>query len=206
MPNAKPRASPPPPARAEVAEPLSPTTKVLIAGGAVVAGVAVLSVVQAKGGIGKLLGLPTAATTAAAQQAALAAAQAKLAVPTQAGVTFRSGSVGGFIPIPFDKIISSVFSIFQPSKAEAAQITAPEVSVSTPSPVVPEILRLAEPTEWAAPSPVVPEILRPEEAVLIEPDGTSYIPDDQWVASEEFYQTAEIGKMEIGSEYTEYWW
>ena len=205
MPNAKPRASPAPPARAEVAEPrwpaakepLSPTTKVLIAGGAVVAGVAVLSVIQAKGGIGKIFGAPTTTTTAAqrAALAAQAAAKAGLAVPTQAGITFRSGSLGGFIPIPFDKIISSVFSIFQPSKSEAAQITAPAVSVPTPSP-----------TEWAAPSAVVPEVLRPEEAVLIEPDGTSYIPNDQWVASEEFYQTAEIGKMEIGSEYTEYWW
>lgn len=204
MPNAKPRASPAPPARAEVSEPLSPTTKVLIAGGAVVAGVALLSVVQAKGGIGGIFGLPTTTTTAATtatQKAALAAAQAKLATPTQAGITFRSGSIGGFIPIPFDKIISGVASIFQPSKAEAAQITAPAVSVPTSSPVVPEILREAQPTAAEAPSAVVPEILRPAELVQIEPDGSFFIPADQGDAGQQFYSS---GTMEIGSEYTEY--
>jgi hypothetical protein len=197
-----------------VAEPLSPTTKVLIAGGAVVAGVIVLSMVQAKGGIRQLLGLPAAPLTAAEQAAvaaAQAAAQAKVAVPTQAGVTFRSGSVGGFIPIPFDKIISSVFSIFQPSKSEAAQITAPagyaDALVPTPSPLVEQIQQavLGGATIGGGTGPEQPvESWWPaEEPALIQADGSVFTPADYGDAGQQFYSS---GEMEIGSEYTEYWW
>jgi len=222
MPNAKPRASPAPPARAEVAEPrwpaakepLSPTTKVLIAGGAVVAGVAVLSVIQAKGGIGKIFGAPTTTTTAAqrAALAAQAAAKAGLAVPTQAGITFRSGSLGGFIPIPFDKIVSGLFSSFQPSKSEAVELTAPAVSILSPTPLQAEIQQAVlagaiigggagpeQPVEtWSG---ILGGGTGPEQPVQIEASGSFFTPVDQWEAGKEFYGR---GEMEIGSEYTEY--
>jgi hypothetical protein len=189
---------------------------VLIAGGVVVAGVALLSWIQAKGGIGNIFGLPTTTTTAA-QQAALkaqAAARAGLAVPTQAGITFRSGSVGGFIPIPFDKIISGVASIFQPSKSEAAQVTAPAVSVPSPSPLLGEVQQAVlggaiigggtgpeQPVEmWSG---ILGGGTGPEQPVQIEASGSFFTPPDQWEAGQQFYGT---GEMEIGSEYTEYWW
>lgn len=185
MPNAKtpqPRAAPP----AAIGEGRSPTEKVILTGVAVVGGVLVLSLLQQKGGLGGVLsGLggifkaPTtaAAAAAAAQRAATAAAAAQVPVPTEPGITFRSGSFGGFVPIPVDKIVSSIWSIFQPSRTEAAQMTAPG-PVQAP---------VAEQYE------TLPETYLAEDIPLYDSEGVSLWPtEDQFWAGAEYYDEGPI--------------
>lgn len=192
------RATPPPP----VAAPVSPTAKVLLMGVAVVGGVLVLTMVQSRGGLSRLFG-PTQPTIPR-PGVRLPTGPAQAPIPTQPGLTFRSGGFGGFVPIPFDKIVSSIFSVFQPSRSEAAQITAPGGA----APPTPE--------QWATP----PDQLT---ADVLRGDGTLYEAPDQWWAGQQFYETgpkAEAtlpgfappgsvdlpvsGSLEIGTEFTEY--
>lgn len=204
------RATPPPPvaapvARASMAEPMSPTAKVLLIGAAVVGGVLVLTMAQSRGGAGGLFSgifgpaKPRVPTPLPATR--LPTGPAPVPIPTQPGLTFRSGSMGGFIPIPFDKIVSSIFSIFQPSRSEASQLTAPGPS----APPTPE--------QWATPPTQV-------TADVLQGDGTLYEAPDQWSAGQDFYATGPNfpapeefgapvsvesgGGFEIGTEYTEY--
>ena len=63
-------------------------------------------------------------------------------VPTQPGVVIKKGGYGAFIPINFDRVVSDIFSIFTPSRSEAAGLDLP----TAPTEPVPEFA-VAETTE-----------------------------------------------------------
>jgi len=176
MPNGKtPRSRPSPVPVA--GEGPSPTGKVLLAGAAVVGGVLLLSMVQQRGGWRQMLGLPAAPTAPGVARPPTAALPGPVPVPTEPGLTFRSGSFGGFIPIPFDRIVSSIFSVFQPSRSEAAQIT-------TPGPVEAPIPEQYETLPETYVAETIP--LYDSEGVLLRPS------EDQFLAGAEYYEEGPI--------------
>lgn len=140
--------------------PTSPATKLLYGGAAVVGGVLLLTLLSRKAPA-------TTTAQAAAAQAALLARTGTVPAPTQPGITFRSGSLGGFIPLPFQEIFSGIASIFQPRPGQPAPTTA---LVTPPA---------AEQMGTLSISSVFGETIRP--------DGTVYTAPDQGVAAWEFY-------------------
>lgn len=147
------RTAPKPAAPAQEAA-RSPTRTLLYAGAAVVGGVTLLTILQSR--------KATATTTTPT----VTLPSGQVAVPTQPGLTFRSGSVGGFIPLPFSQLFSAISSIFQPRPGQPS----PATELVTP-PAAEQMATL--------PSQVVPEILRS--------DGTVFTPADSGLAASEFY-------------------
>jgi len=144
----------------------SPTTKLLYGGAAVVGGVLVLTLLSRKA---------PATTTITAAQAALLAKTGTVPAPTQSGITFRSGSIGGFIPIPFQQIFSGVASIFQPRPGQPAPTTA----LVTP-PAAEQAGTLSISSLWGE---------------TIRPDGTVYTAPDQGISAGDVYGSVPIPEI-----------
>lgn len=70
------------------------------------------------------LGRPRPAAAAARAPARPAAPAGQAPVPTAPGVVVRTGNFSAFIPVPFEQVVSDIFSIFTPSRSEAAAATA----------------------------------------------------------------------------------
>lgn len=85
----------------------------------------VLAVAAAVGGGLLLLGGFGRPAAAARPPARPPAPAGQAPVPTQPGVIIKTGGYSAFIPIAFDRVVSDIFSIFTPSRSEAAGLAQP---------------------------------------------------------------------------------